>query len=212
MKGLFIVLEGPDGSGKSTHSKLLANYLESKGLEVVTTAEPTKGPIGQKIREILNGKEHVSAEELTQLFTEDRKEHVDTLIIPALESGKTVICDRFYYSTIAYQSAQGVHEDWISEMNSFVPEPDLVIVLEIDPEEADTRMVGRTREVFEYIEFQTKVQQNLLRLANGENKHLSKPGKTWVIVKNDTDKDIVQQRIRAAVDAILEKGPDQESK
>jgi dTMP kinase len=201
-KPRFIVLEGADGSGKSTHSRLLADYLNSRGISALVTAEPTKGQIGQKIRMVLKGSEHASAEELTQLFTEDRKEHVDMLIIPALDSGKTVICDRFYYSTIAYQSVQGVDEGWISELNSFVPEPDIVILLEIDPEEADTRISGREREVFEYIDFQRKVQAKLLEMASGASERLSVPGKKWVIVKNEGTTEEVQNKIRDAVEPL----------
>ena len=203
-KGKFIVLEGADGSGKSTHSHLLAGYLLSKGMEVVVTAEPTKGNTGQQIRRILKGDEKASPEELTKLFTKDRREHVERFILPNLESGKTVICDRFYYSTIAYQSAQGVDEDWISDLNNFVPEPDLVIVLEIESSEADLRMSGREREVFEYVEFQEKVQKKLLELANGGYKQLSKPGKKWAIVKNDSGAEAVQERIREIVDKTLD--------
>jgi dTMP kinase len=204
-KGLFIVLEGADGSGKSTHSHLLAGYLLSKGMEVVVTAEPTKGKIGQEIRKILRDEKEASPEELTELFTEDRKEHVEKFITPNIEKGQTVICDRFYYSTVAYQSAQGVDEHWISDLNSFVPEPDLVIVLEIESSEADIRMKDRQREVFEYVEFQEKVQKKLLELAKGGNQNLSKPGKEWVVIQNDDHPEKVQEKIRATVNKLLEK-------
>jgi dTMP kinase len=203
-KGIFIVLEGADGSGKSTHSHLLAGYLLSKGLEAVVTAEPTKGETGQKIRRVLKGEHEATPEELTELFTEDRREHVRGFILPNLENGKIVVCDRFYYSTIAYQSAQGVDEAWISELNRFVPEPDLVIVLEIDAREAEERMSGRHREVFEYAEFQEKVQAKLLELAKGGHSRLSKPGKGWKVIENDDKVEVVQSKIRKAVDSILQ--------
>jgi len=201
--GKFIVFEGADGTGKSTHVKMLVDYLQETGIDVVLTEEPTKGEIGKEIREVLSGKTEASPEELTELFTKDRKEHVEKVIQPMLEEGKTVICDRYYYSTVAYQSTQGVNKDWISELNSFVPEPDLVIVITISPEEAQTRMHHREKEVFEVIHFQEKVQAELRALAEGENKKLSVPGKEWEIVSNVEDTETVQKRIRELVESHL---------
>lgn len=199
-KGRFIVLEGADGSGKSTHMQLLADYLRENGLDAVTTEEPTKGFIGQAIRMILSGKINVSPTTLTLLFTADRAEHVENVIKPALEEGKTVICDRYYYSTVAYQSVQGVSQQWISQLNSQFPEPDLVLVLRIDSEAALSRMGNRAREVFEVLDFQEKVQQSLLDLAYGGRSNLSKPGKVWKVVSTADEKEKVQEKIREVVD------------
>jgi len=199
MKGTFIVFEGADGTGKSTHVKLLVDHLRAKGLDVILTEEPTKGEIGKEIREVLGGKKEASPKEITELFTKDRKEHVEKVIAPMLEEGKTVICDRYYYSTIAYQSTQGVDKDWISKLNAFVPEPDLVVVITISPEEAQTRMHHREKEVFEVLHFQEKVQAELLALAEGEHKKLSVPGKDWEIVSNVEDLETVQKKIQELV-------------
>jgi len=201
--GKLIVLEGADGSGKSTHARLLAEYLEGKGKEVVVTQEPTKGFIGQAIRMILSGKIRVSPETLTLLFTADRAEHVDKVIKPALESGKIVISDRYYYSTVAYQSVQGVNDQWISQLNSFVPDPDLVIVLEVASEKALSRMSHREKEVFEVLNFQKKVQQKLLNLAYGERMKLAKPGKVWKVISNVDKLERVQERVREVVESHL---------
>lgn len=201
---MFIVLEGADGTGKSTHAKMLAEYLRNKGLDVVLTQEPTKGEIGKEIRAVLGGKKEATPLELTKLFTEDRKEHVEKVIQPALDRGKIVISDRFYYSTVAYQSAQGVDKNKISEMNSFVPEPDLVVLVEVTLDEADSRMRHREKEVFEVTEFQKKVQQNLLDLADGGCAELSKPGKVWTIINNSGDLKEVQNALREIVDRHLE--------
>jgi dTMP kinase len=199
-KGLFIVLEGADGSGKSTHVRLLKDYLQKKGHNIVLTAEPTEGSIGRQIRDVLSGKKQASPEKLTLMFTADRAEHIEKVINPGLQSGKTVICDRFYYSTIAYQSAQGVSEHWISEINSFVPDPDLVILIDVPPEEAVARMKHKEKEVFEVLDFQKKVHDKLISLAKGGNKELSKPGKSWVILSNLGDVGEVQDKIRQLVD------------
>ncbi len=202
-KGKFIVLEGADGSGKSTHARLLSEHLKGCGMGVVVTQEPTKGFIGQAIRMILSGKIKVSPETLTLLFTADRAEHVDKVIKPALEEGKVVISDRYYYSTVAYQSVQGVNEQWISQLNSFVPDPDLVIVLEVASEKALARMSHREKEVFEVLNFQKKVQQKLLNLAYGERNKLSKPGKIWKVFSNAGRVKEVQSKIREFTDAHL---------
>ncbi len=198
-KGSFIVIEGADGSGKSTHAKLLADHLREEGHRAVLTQEPTHGFIGQAIRMVLAGKIRVSPETLTLLFTADRAEHVDKVIRPALEKGKVVISDRYYYSTVAYQSVQGIGDQWISQMNSFVPEPNLVIVLEVASEKALARMSHREKEVFEVLNFQKKVQQKLLSLAYGERSKLSKPGKAWKVISNADEVGQVQERVREAV-------------
>jgi len=202
-KGYFIVIEGADGCGKSTHAKLLGKYLKEKGYEVVVTREPTRGPIGLAIRDILAGRAKASPSALALFFTADRADHVDTVIKPALEEGKVVISDRYYYSTVAYQSVQGVKTTWISQLNSFVPEPDLVVVLKIESEEALARMSGRQLEVFEVLNFQKKVQEALLNLAYGARSKLSKPGKVWKIISTATPIEQTQEKIRDVVGKYL---------
>ncbi len=203
MKGAFIVIEGADGTGKSTQVRLLAEYLRVRGLDVVTTQEPTRGHIGQFIRQVLSGEEKVSPNTLALLFTADRSEHVDKVVRPALEAGKAVISDRYYYSTVAYQSAQGVSPKWLSELNSFAPEPDLVIVLEVDYAIANQRLSGRAKEVFEVEDFQRKVQDALLDIARGGHLRLSRPGKSWKVIDASLGIDEVQKRIRDVVDLHL---------
>lgn len=203
-KGTFIVIEGPDACGKSTHARLLGEHLESKGRDTIVTQEPTKGPIGQVVREVLSGRLKVSPETLTLLFTADRAEHVENLIEPALRQGKTVVTDRYYYSTVVYQSLQGVDKEWISQLNAFVPEPDLVVVLEVASKEALNRMEGRTREVFEVVRFQKRVQKALLKLAHGGSAELSRPGRAWEVVSSSGEVGKVQARIRKAVEGHLQ--------
>jgi len=104
-KGLFITFEGPEGSGKSTHSKRVHEELLSSGLDVVHTAEPGGTPLGSKIRDILLEKEDIRLGELSELFLfeADRAQHLEETIGPALKEGKIVLCDRFNTATFAYQ-------------------------------------------------------------------------------------------------------------
>ncbi|MDI6699542.1 MAG: dTMP kinase [Candidatus Saccharicenans sp.] len=131
-KGLFIVFEGIDGSGKSTQVELLARRLRRRGLEVVTLREPTQGKWGQKIRELSRTSGSVSPEKELELFISDRKENVARNIKPALVGGKTVILDRYYYSTLAYQGARGLPLEEIRRRHRrFAVVPDLVFILDV---------------------------------------------------------------------------------
>jgi dTMP kinase len=127
-KGLLIVFEGTDGTGKSTQLKLLADNLTKKGIDVISSFEPTNGPYGQKIRSLYSNREASSREDELELFLADRKEHVQNLIAPALAAGKVVLLDRYYLSTIAYQGAAGLNPAEILAKNAFAPEPDLALL------------------------------------------------------------------------------------
>ncbi|MFH1841540.1 MAG: dTMP kinase, partial [Candidatus Nealsonbacteria bacterium] len=118
LKGKFIVFEGLDGSGQTTQANLLKDFLEEKGKEVVLTKEPTKNSeAGRRIREILDEKEKLDPIDLQRLFIQDRREHLDNLIIPSLKEGKTVISDRYFFSTIAFGASDGVDRNWLIEAN-----------------------------------------------------------------------------------------------
>lgn len=130
--GKLIVYEGIDGTGKTTQIKLLTEKLLADNLEVVCTREPTDGQYGKKIRELYHSRENVSKEEELQLFMDDRREHVEKVIAPALAAGKIVITDRYYYSTAAYQGAAGMDpERIIADNEEFAPTPDIVFLLDI---------------------------------------------------------------------------------
>jgi dTMP kinase len=152
---MFIVLEGIDGCGKSTQARLLAKWLENEGLKVCRTSEPSGSRIGLFIRDILSGKADVDPKTLALLFTADRFEHLRNEVKPALEQGSIVVCERYYHSTIAYQSAQGVDKAWLQDLNRFVLEPDLVLFIDVRPEVSLDRKEGR--EIFEDKEFLEKV-------------------------------------------------------
>ena len=142
-QGLFIVIEGIDGTGKSTQSKRLAEWFRSRGREVVLSREPTDGPWGKKLREsATTGR--LSAEEELECFLNDRREHVEMSIKPALAEGKVVILDRYYFSTMAYQGARGFDPADIRRRNeAFAPQPDLLLILDLSVESAHGRIGAR---------------------------------------------------------------------
>jgi dTMP kinase len=142
-QGLFIVIEGIDGTGKSTQSKRLAEWFRSRGREVVLSREPTDGPWGKKLREsATTGR--LSAEEELECFLNDRREHVEMSIKPALAEGKVVILDRYYFSTMAYQGARGFDPGEIRLRNeAFAPRPHLLLILDLSVESAHGRIGAR---------------------------------------------------------------------
>lgn len=162
---MFIVLEGIDGCGKSTQAKLIGRWLrQEKKKKVLLTAEPTKNRIGVLIRRILSGKEKASPEALALLFTADRFQHLKDEVNLALAKGKIVICERYYYSTIAYQSAQGLDWGWLLSLNKFARKPDLTILIDVNPNDSAKRT--STAEIFENSSFLKKVRRNYLKFRN----------------------------------------------
>lgn len=173
-KGLFITFEGIDGCGKSTQLNLLAEYLKEKGLEVIITREPGAVGLGEKLREILlNYDGEVSSNCEAFLFLADRAQHIDTLVKPAIEAGKIVLCDRHTDSTIAYQGyGRGVDLEQIKMLNKLATsglKPDLTFVFDIDMETSQER-VGKNKDRMESagLEFHKKVRQGYLEIAKQE--------------------------------------------
>ncbi|PHR30554.1 MAG: dTMP kinase [Desulfotalea sp.] len=159
-RGCLIVFEGTDGTGKSTQLSLLANYLQDKQYPVVTTREPTEGKYGQRIRGLYLQRDSCTPREELELFLADRKEHVDNMINPALASGKIVLCDRYFLSTVAYQGAIGFAIDELLSLNSFAPEPDIAILLQASLDTGRKRITenrGEQLNDFEQIENLQKV-------------------------------------------------------
>ncbi len=159
--GRLIALEGLDGSGKSTQLELLAAHLRSAGCDVVTTREPTDFSSGKRIREMARSGEELEPEEELRWFVEDRCVHVAQVIAPALRADRIVLTDRYYLSTVAYQGARGLdYEQILSDSEDEFPIPDLVLLLEIDPQIAFERVHARGSEiegVFEQREFLSQV-------------------------------------------------------
>jgi dTMP kinase len=141
--GFFIVLDGIDGTGKSTQARRLGEWFEKQGREVVLSREPTDGPWGKILREsAATGR--LSPQDELQYFLNDRRQHVEELIKPALAAGKVVILDRYYFSTMAYQGARGFDPAEIRRMNEdFAPEPDLLLILDLDVDTAHQRIGHR---------------------------------------------------------------------
>jgi len=163
-RGYLIVFEGVDGTGKSTHCKLMAEHLEGKGFPVLRLAEPTRGFWGKKVREILaKGRGDVSPEEELAWFINDRKENVENNIRPALAQKKIVFMDRYYFSTAAYQGALGLNPDEILRENeAFAPVPDRVFIFSA-PLEVCLERISKSRssgpDSFEKLEYLKKVQK-----------------------------------------------------
>ncbi len=137
IKPLFIVFEGIDGAGKSMQTGMLADRLRADEIPFILTAEPSDGPTGRLIKSL---KVRLNPEEETRLFTEDRRHHVQNVILPAIKNGKTVICDRYVYSSVAYQGARGVDPARILSENRQFVMPDLIFLLEITVEIALSRI------------------------------------------------------------------------
>lgn len=149
MSGLFITLEGPDGSGKSTIIKLIGQYLKEKKIEFIQTREPGGTPIGEAIREIIldNKNTDMSYETEALLYAASRSQHIHEKILPALKDKKIVLCDRFVLSSLAYQGVGrelGIEE--VKEVNDFAIKeayPDLILFFHIDPKVTLERKLGK---------------------------------------------------------------------
>ena len=137
---VLIDLEGIDGCGKSTQAQLLAKRLRAADHVVVVLKEPTDGPHGTRLKQVLRGERDADAEEVLALFTADRREHVGDRIAPALGRGEIVLMDRYYYSALAYQCAAGIPAERIRAVNAFAPTPDLVMVFDLPVGEALERV------------------------------------------------------------------------
>ena len=169
-KASFIVLEGIDGSGKSTQAALLSERLAKEGLECISLAEPSNGSYGIRIREMLNGTP-LPVQEQLELFMLDREDDAQKNIRPALEKGITIILDRYYFSNAAYQGALGLDPFFILNENKRrgFPEPDKVFFIDITPETAIERIAkrqGEEREIFEKKEFLHKVRDNFISIMD----------------------------------------------
>ncbi|MGA1848149.1 MAG: dTMP kinase [Thermoplasmatota archaeon] len=199
----FIVIEGIDGCGKGTQAKLLFEHLKEIGKEPRLTAEPTKGPIGKMVREHMSDP-FLEDKSLALLFASDRMEHLDKEILPAMDNDYIVICDRYVYSSIAYQG-QTIDIDWVANINSYADRPDLVILLDIQPSLARRRMKERGDD-FEYFEedesFQEGVRKTFLELSRG--RHLPEALKTrWIVIDGSQRKVEIADKIWDAVESML---------
>ena len=168
LAGRFIVLDGIDGSGTTTQAQRLVASLEAAGLSARFTCEPSAGPIGRQIRQLLSGggdEPGRAWDTLALLFAADRLDHVAREIRPLLAAGTTVVCDRYDLSSLAYQSATALPGNdplpWIRALNQRAPRPDLTLVLDVDPDTAEARRIarGQPEELFERRDLQRRLAQ-----------------------------------------------------
>lgn len=158
-RGLFVVLEGVDGAGTTTQAKKLVAALQSHGMPVHGTFEPSSGPIGQWTRQLLKDKrEDIPPRSMALLFAADRHHHVENEILPALLRGTHVICDRYMMSSFVYQQATGVPRSWLLDLHRDLLLPDLTFFLRVSPEKASARRAQRhvPLDLYEADDFQKK--------------------------------------------------------
>lgn len=204
-KGKFIVFEGTDGSGKSTQMKLLGKYLTAQGKPCFLTHEPTDSPVGALLRSCLTGRIEADEYTVAALFAADRLDHIQNGvngIKKKLEEGVTVLCDRYYYSSLAYNGGF-VPLDWVMQLNRPAMDmlrPDLVLFLDVPTEESMKRVNRRGEtERYETLEKQSAIRKKFFEvfdMLDGENIQ---------IVKSEEDKFATQEKIRTLAEKLWER-------
>ncbi|HLD08062.1 MAG TPA: dTMP kinase [Candidatus Peribacterales bacterium] len=166
MRGKFIVFEGPDGSGTTFHSEKLAERLRKEGGNVILTREPTEGEIGRKVRRVLTEGMYSDPSDLQKMFCDDRAEHVERVIRPAIEAGKIVISDRYIPSTLIYGEMTHVPKLSLQRWNEGFPKPDLTLIL-LPPFEVSLKRLQRraSSDPFEKEQFQKYVYEGYKKYA-----------------------------------------------
>jgi len=189
---MFIVIEGIDGTGKSTQAKRLAEHLVSQGKTVILSREPTDGPWGTLLRNSASTG-RLSPEEELETFLKDRQQHVTEKIAPALAAGHTVILDRYYFSTMAYQGARGFDPQEIRKKNeAFAPVPDLLLILDLDVDTAIARIGVRGDTTNEF--------EQRTNLARCREIFLSLKDEPFArVIPTDSDPDEVTRKILEAL-------------
>ena len=167
--GKFIVVEGLDGSGQSSQVSLIKDFLIQQGKKVLATKEPTEdSEPGKKIKEILNEKEKTRPLDLQRLFAEDRKWHLENVIIPALKQGVWVVSDRYFFSSFAYGTSDGLCLEDLMNLNKDFLLPDQTFILKAKPETCILRIEkrGTAKTLFEKKEKLEKVWETYAVLPN----------------------------------------------
>ena len=203
---MFITLEGPEGSGKTTQAHLLADWLSDQGYEVVLTREPGGTEIGQQIRQVILEPKNTAMDAHAEilLYAADRAQHGCELIRPRLEEGKVVLSDRYTDSTLAYQGyGRGLDLEMLRRVNDFATgglKPDLTLYLDVPAEEGLKRRQSGggewNRLDAEKIEFHRRVREGYLKLEAQEPQR-------WVVIDGDRSPEAVQSEIREHVQSRL---------
>ena len=203
MRGLLISVEGVEGSGKSTHCRLLGQWLTARGLEVVLTSEPDGTPLGSAIRALFE-QDGMPPTPLTQtfLFMAARQQHIAEVIRPALARGAVVVSDRYADATLAYQGFGGGMElETIRDLNALATcgvMPDLTILLDLDPAEGIRRISDRPLDAFEKMDmgFHRRVREGYLEIARAEKNRV-------VVLSAAQPKDALHAAVVRAVEGLL---------
>ena len=201
-RGVFVCFEGGEGSGKSTQSRLLADRLESLGHVVRLTFEPGDTPVGAEMRRIVLSPETGELSDRTEvlLYAADKAEHVDTVVIPALERGEVVVTDRYVDSTLAYQGAgRALDVREVEEVARWATgdvRPHLTVVLDVDPRDGLRRFEGRDRIEAEGLEFHDRARQAFLDLAAGDPDH-------YVVLDARADREVIAAAVLSRVESLL---------
>ncbi|MDE3088010.1 MAG: dTMP kinase [Chloroflexota bacterium] len=201
---LFITFEGPDGSGKTTQARMLAAYLQSRGMDVLLTREPGGTAISEQIRDVILSTHNLSIQHETEalLFSAARAQIVAELIRPALAAGKIVICDRYADSTLAYQGyGLGLDLDALRAITRFATGglvPDLTFYVDVPAEVGLARRHrGETNRLDQkQVEYHARVRAGYLEMAKSEPQR-------WVIVDGTRALDAVQEEIRGQIERKL---------
>lgn len=204
-KGRFIVFEGIDGSGKSTQIKKIAQHLKKTGIDVYSTFEPTDGPIGSLIRQMLSGKVATDQRTIASLFAADRTDHLvnkEKGLRHKIDQGATVLCDRYYFSSYAYH-AQYIDMEWVIHLNSLNAEilrPDVTIFIDVDPKICLERIQSSRNEfeMYEKIDIMKKVRENYFKSFERLN-----PFEKIVIINGNNTMENVENQILQAVKKIV---------
>ncbi len=204
--GYFVSFEGGDGVGKSTHVRLLGQWLgEVTGREVITTREPGGTPLGQQLRQAVLHGEDMDPRTEALLYAADRAHHVATLVRPALERGAVVVTDRYLDSSVAYQaggrelSAEEVEELSLWATGGLLP--DLTVLLDLDPVAGAARLSGAPDRLERAgSDFHRRARESFLRRASAE------PGR-WLVIDASAPLDDVQAQLRVDVAARLDLTP-----
>lgn len=207
--GLLVVVEGIDGAGTTTQAGLLVEWLRSRSLPGVLTAEPSRGPVGTLLRQVLSGRVVSRLPDggtapldngvISLLFAADRIDHLASEILPLLREGRIVVSDRYYHSSLTYQALEGDWE-WLKVINAQARRPDITYLLDCPAETAEARLAlrRRGRDIYEQMDVQRKLVQAYRRLP------ALLPDENFLVVDATRPIQQVQDAIRQDLAARLE--------
>ena len=204
--GCFVALEGGEGAGKSTQAQRLRAWLEGEGRDVVLTHEPGDTEVGRQLRGIVldPATGDISARTETLLYAADKAEHVERVVLPALQRGAVVVTDRYVDSTIAYQGGgrdlSPEEVETIARWATRDVRPDLTVLLDLAPGDGLTRFTGRDRIEAESTDFHDRVRATFLRLAAADPDH-------YLVVDARLSPDDIEEQVRARLTPLLTRAP-----